>query len=289
MAVKPRAPIAPRSAASMENGARMAGRGVAPALAIAASLLVAAPGLVSAEPYLAGFVGAAFTEDKGLDTTQTNNPLSVNGVSFLDGTFKNIDFDTSVVFGGKVGYYFDYPVLGGNFGLELEVYHLEPDVASQNVTFSGTARTVFGTTLPPEFNTTIQKADIDVTTVGLNLLYRLELGQSDNFPHGRFQPYAGVGLGLFIATLSTTTTPFDMNRSIDDTDVQPGGQLLVGARFFLSPHVAVFAEYKFIQTAEFSFRFRETGTALGLPTTETARDQADLTQHQLLAGIGFHW
>ena len=289
MAVKPRAPIAPRSAASMENGARMAGRGVAPALAIAASLLVAAPGLVSAEPYLAGFVGAAFTEDKGLDTTQTNNPLSVNGVSFLDGTFKNIDFDTSVVFGGKVGYYFDYPVLGGNFGLELEVYHFEPDVASQTVVFSGTARTIFGTTLPPEFRTTIQKADIDVTALGLNLLYRLELSQSDNFPHGRFQPYAGVGLGLFIATLSTTTTPFDANKSIDDTDVQPGGQILVGARFFLSPHIAIFAEYKFIQTAEFSFRFQESATALGQPATETARDQADLTQHQLMAGVGFHW
>jgi opacity protein-like surface antigen len=273
----------------MENGARMMGRGVRPALAVAASLLLAVPGLAAAEPYLAGFVGAAITENNGLDTTQTNNPVSVNGVSFLDGTLKNIEFDTSVVFGGKVGYYFDHPALGGNFGLELEVYHFEPNVASQTVVFSGTARTIFGTTLPPEFRTTIQKADIDVTAVGLNLLYRLELGQSDNFPHGRFQPYAGVGLGLFVATLSTTTTPFDTNKSIEDTDTQPGGQILLGARFFLSPNIAIFAEYKFVQTAEFSFRFQETATALGLPATETARDQADLTQHQFLAGVGFHW
>jgi opacity protein-like surface antigen len=251
-------------------------------MAVVLSLLVfAVPSLASAEPYLEGFAGAAFTNDKNLDTK-----LGLSGlpVSVLDGTLKSVDFNTSPVFGGKVGYFFDRPFLGGNFGLELEAYHSEPDVASQTVTYSGLQLGA-----PVEFKTTIQKADIDLTTVALNLLYRLELYQSDNFPHGRFQPYAGVGLGLFIATLATTTTPFDTNKKIDDTNVQPGGQILAGARFFLTPHIALFAEYKFIQTAEFTFRFRETGTVGGLPTTETARDQSDLTQHQVLTGIGFHW
>lgn len=258
----------------------MVDRRVKRAIAIAASLLLAVPGIASAEPYLAGFVGAAFTQEKGLDTK-----LDLNGLSLIDGTLRDVDFDTSVVFGGKVGYYFDYPVLGGNFGLELEAYHFEPDVGSQTVTFSGMA---LG--FPPEFKTTIQKADIEVTSVALNLLYRLELGQSDVFPHGRVQPYVGVGLGLFIATLSTTTTPFVANKNINDTDVQPGGQVLAGARFFLTPHIALFAEYKFVQTAEFTFDFKASGTsALFGPATETARDQADLTQHQLLGGISFHW
>jgi opacity protein-like surface antigen len=278
--LKPRS--APRPGARMENGATTVSRLVKRAVAgVLSFLFLALPGLASGESYLEGFAGAAFTDEKNLDTK-----LKLSGlpVSVVDGTFKSVDFNTSPVFGGKVGYFFDHPFLGGNFGLELEAYHSEPDVASQNVTFTGQALGA-----PAEFKTTVQKADIDVTTVAFNLLYRLELYQSDNFPHGRFQPYAGIGFGLFIATLSTTTTPFDTNKRIDDTNVQPGGQALAGARLFLTPHIALFAEYKFVQTAQFTFRFRESGTVGGAPTTETARDQSDLTQHLVLTGIGFHW
>ena len=56
-------------------------------------------------------VGAAIAQDSNVD-----RPV------FGPATFKDVGFDTSVLFGGKAGIFFDTPVLVGNVGLELEVY-----------------------------------------------------------------------------------------------------------------------------------------------------------------------
>ena len=60
------------------------------------------PVAVSAEPYLAGFVGAAFTQSKDLATR-----LDLNGATVLDGDARGLEFETSLLFGGKVGYFLE--------------------------------------------------------------------------------------------------------------------------------------------------------------------------------------
>jgi opacity protein-like surface antigen len=94
---------------------------------------------------------------------------------------------------------------------------------------------------------------------------------------------------VLIAELSTTTTPFDVNKSISDTNVQPALQVLAGLRMLVTPNIAVFAEYKFLQSRTFTFDFKVPGTIGGGPFTETARDRSDITSHHLSAGVGFHW
>jgi opacity protein-like surface antigen len=237
------------------------------------------PGCVAGEPYAAGYVGAAITQDKDLRTE-----LEINGVPFVNGRAHDLSFDTSVVFGGKGGYYLDRPLLGGQLGAELDVYHFRPDAAAQRVRFTGLLAGV-----PGEARTRLQSADIEITAVTANLLYRFALLSQPQFPRGRVQPYIGIGAGAFIARLSTTTSPFDENKDIADTDVRPGVQALAGVRWFLTHNIAVFAEYKFVQTETFSFKFKESGTIFGFPATETARDRADITSHLLYGGIGFHW
>jgi opacity protein-like surface antigen len=250
------------------------------ALAVAlAGLGVLSPSSIAAEPYVLGYVGAAFTEDKDLRTE-----LELNGVPFVNGRAHDLSFDTSVVFGAKGGYYFDRTLLGGHIGAELDVYHFRPDLEAQRVRFTGLLAGVQGDT-----RTRLQSADIEVTAVTLNLLYRLALLQQPRFPRGRLQPYIGVGAGAFIARLSTTTSPFDENKDIADTDVRPGIQALAGVRWFFTRNLSVFAEYKFVQTDTFSFKFKESGTIFGFPATETARDRADITSHMLYGGLGFHW
>jgi hypothetical protein len=81
--------------------------------------------VMAAEPYVGLFVGAAIPQDSNVDQSV-----------FGPVTFKDVGFDTSVLFGGKAGIFFDTPVLGGNFGLELEVYHFQPDIDDQVVRFS---------------------------------------------------------------------------------------------------------------------------------------------------------
>lgn len=249
----------------------MSGRriGFALVLALAATLWLAPP--AAAEPYLAGFLGGALTQDTDVDSR-----VSVSGFAFLDGTLQDVELDTALAFGAKAGYFFERTVLGGQVGVELEVAHFRPDVPAQTVRFAGTLMgQPFDGRLP------VQDAELELTTIGLSALYRL--------PAGRLQPYGGVGVDLVIGRFSTSTTPLDANRTIEATDVQPGLHALAGARFFLTRHLALFAEYKFLHTGRLTFRATAGGTSGGTPVTERAIDRADLSTHLLVGGISFHW
>jgi len=249
-------------------------------LAAASVLALAAPAVAAAEPYGALFVGAAFTEN-----TDLKDKVDLGALAVADGTIKDLRIDTAPVFGGKLGYFFEPRVLDGNVGLELETYYFKADVEQQAARFSGT---VLGA--PFNGRLRVQNADIEVTTVALNALYRYPLGMSADFPRGRFQPYVGAGLGAFIAKLSTTTTPLDVNKDIHDTAARLGGQFLGGVRVFLTRNIGVFAEYKFVKTQTFEFNFKVPGTVFGgVPITETARDRTELTGHHRTAGISCHW
>jgi len=249
-------------------------------LGAAAVLALAIPAVAAGEPYGALFTGAAFTENSDLQ-----EQLNLGALSAADGTIKDLRIGTAPVHGGKLGYFFEPRVLDGNFGLELEAYHFKSDVDAQTARFSGTI-------LGAPFNGDLRlvSSDIEVTTVALNALYRYPLGMSEDFPHGRFQPYVGAGLGAFIAKLSTTTTPLDVNKDIHDTDTRLGGQFLGGIRVLVTRNIGLFAEYKFVKTQTFEFNFTVPGTVFGgVPVTETARDRTQLTGHQLTAGVSFHW
>jgi opacity protein-like surface antigen len=252
-------------------------------IVLCGGLALATAGPAHAELYLAVFGGTAFTESK---TTETRLDLTsgMGTVTLLDGTFSEVDFHDSLLVGAKLGYFFDRPLFGGQLGSELELSYTEPHASRQTVTFSGT---MLGS--PTTTDISIQSASFDVFGVAVNLLYRLPLLTSPGYPHGRLQPYIGAGAGAFIATMSTRTSPFDANTSVEDTDVRPGVQALAGLKFFVVRNVALFAEYRFTQTDEFEFNFRAHGTVGGSPATETARDRSDLTQHHAAFGLAIHW
>lgn len=222
--------------------------------ALLLTLLAVSP--ARAEWYASGYAGAAFSADTDVDVS-----VAAFGLSATD-TFKDVELDTSVVFGGKVGHYLEvFP----QFGLELEAYHFAPDVDNQTVQTNLSGPTQTGT------------ADIDVTGIGLNGLYRFQLLKESAYPRGRLQPYLGVGLGIFIANLETLV----LTQVDDDTDTQVGFQGIAGARYFVSKTVSLFAEYKFIQTSDFEFELSEGAL--------TGRIETDLTSHLIYAGIAFHF
>jgi opacity protein-like surface antigen len=246
---------------------------------VLAGLAFGTPSSLDAEPYFAVMGGVAITESQ-----KTETRLRLDGTTVLDGTFSDVDFRNSPLIGAKLGYFLNYPVLGGNFGAELESYYTEPHASRQTVTFSGNA---MGT--PSTFPISIQHASFEVFAVAVNVLYRYPLLTSPEYPYGRFQPYVGLGGGAFISTMHTRTSPLDHNHFIEDTDVAPGLQVLGGLKAFVLKNVALFAEYRFVDTADFNFHFKEPGTVGGAPVTETARDRSSLIQHQAVFGIAIHW
>ena len=209
--------------------------------------------------------------------------MNLGALTAADGTIKDLRIGTAAVYGGKLGYFFEPRVLDGNFGLELEASHFKSDVDAQTARFSGA---ILGA--PFNGDLRVVRSDIEVTTVALNGLYRYPLGMSEDFPRGRFQPYVGAGLGAFIAKLSTTTTPLDVNKDIHDTDTRLGGQFLGGIRVLVTRNIALFAEYKFVTTQTFEFTFNVPGTVFGgVPVTETARERLSTIEQATELGAGF--
>ena len=215
------------------------------------SLALGVPGRAHGELYLAVFGGTAISESK---TTETR--LNLDSTSVLDGKFREVDFLDSPLVGGKIGYFLPHPLLIGHVGAEFEFYYTQPRAPRQTVTFTGSA---FGA--PSSFRTGVQSADFEIYTLAVNVLYRAPFLTGADFPHGRAQLYGGAGAGAFIATMHTRTSPLDPNRRIQDTDVEPGVQVLGGVKFFLLRNLALFAEYRFVHTAEFTFDFKTNGTA----------------------------
>lgn len=122
--------------------------------------------------------------------------------------------------GGKGGYFFETrPWLG----LETELYTMKPDVKSQTI--------VGGTTTGRVFADNIGSIPLRLTTWAANLIIRSP-SMSEVF-----QPYGGMGYGLFFASSS--------KNGQSNVQISPGFNLIAGARYVLTPTWALFGEFKF--------------------------------------------
>jgi len=179
------------------------------------------PGISQAEIYLAGMGGFSFQNDF---TNVTSTGF------FSEIPLRDANLKSSWMAGGKMGFYMpDY----NWFGFETEGFLTEP-----------------------EFQPWIDQgvgAKLHVITWAFNALIR--------YPGKRFQPYLGVGGGLFFAEIDTDLP----GPSVSDNWV-PGLNLLGGVRGFLTDSIAIFAEYKYnsvkldLQTNIFNLRYGFEGT-----------------------------
>jgi opacity protein-like surface antigen len=154
--------------------------------------------------------------------------------------FQNFDLKNAVVYGGKLGY---FPG-NGAMGLELDVFNSQPNIKGMG---------------------DIPGIHLRVTNVGINLLLR--------YPGQTFQPYVGFGGAALIGHISQTV---DVQS---DTDVGFGINLLGGLRTFITPYVAIFAEYKYTRgTLTFSEAFGSVGGFSG-----------DYQAQHVVFGLSYHF
>ncbi len=193
-----------------------------------------------AEMYVAGQVGVTLPQSLG------NVEWSASGTT-LGGN--DLSLHNSVMYGAKLGYYFDSV---NWLGLETEVFNTTPNLKQQSLIIGGV-------------NTgTIPNVDFRVLTwAPVNLVVRYQMGA--------FEPYAGVGLGIFFSRLAQGGT------SSSSTDLGLNTQL--GLRYRVTKHVAVFGEWKF-NHANISHN-NAVGTGLNA--------SADYNVHHLVFGLGYHF
>jgi opacity protein-like surface antigen len=169
-----------------------------------------------AEWYIGGYGGIA---NPGAFSNVTASGSTLGG-GVSEVRLNDLELKSTLVGGAKVGYFFDKaPWLG----LETDVYTLKPTVKGQTVLGGTSSGRVFADYIGP--------IPLQLTTLAVDIIIR-----SPSISEV-FQPYGGMGYGLFFATSS--------QDGISNTQISPGFNLIAGARYALSPRWAFFGEFKF--------------------------------------------
>jgi len=179
-----------------------------------AGLVVDTP-RTSAEWFADLYVGGAFTQSDNV-TLRTPSPSGK-----VKARFEDAEFDSSFTLGGRFGRWLDtFPA----FGLALDAFGYDASIESQRT---------FVVTPGGNVSVRLRERDVSITAVSFDLMGRLPLLTTANFPHGRLQPYVSIGPALFIA---------DPDRAAADVSlgVKAGG----GVAWQMSKELAFFGEYR---------------------------------------------
>lgn len=202
---------------------------------------------VQAEMYVAGQAGISIP----------NKFSNVEGVDSLAGaTFSDLSLQNSVIYGAKLGYYFDSMKW---LGVETEVFNSTPHLKQQDVTASVGAASATAN-LPGQYVRVLNWAPI-------NIVVRYQIGQ--------LEPYAGIGMGVFFANLKDGAS----EESSSSTEVGLNTQL--GLRYLVTKNVSVFGEWKYNRA---NFNFSESS-----PTQATGGFKGDYSANILAFGVGYHF
>jgi hypothetical protein len=195
------------------------------------------PGVARAEPYVAAYLGGTFPLDA--EISQTGPPaLSASDVRV----------DESVVFGGKIGFWSDpIPWLG----VELDISGYTADIPAQTASGLSVTATDFG-----------------LTAFGFHVLGRIPLGPPVGDPFRRAYFYFGGGPAVMAVEVT--------RDSVSDDVAEVGVHAVAGFKFFLSPNIAFFAEYKFA-FVEVTFE------------TIAGTEDDELKINQVYGGIAYHF
>jgi opacity protein-like surface antigen len=185
----------------------------------------------------------------GVNIPQSLSNVEYSAVGVTVGG-NDLSLHKSVMYGAKLGYYFDSLKW---LGVETEVFNSTPHVKQQDVTIGGIP---LGTA--PGLNFRV------LTWAPVNIVVRYQAGA--------FEPYAGVGLGVFFTRLS------DGTDSSSSTDVGLNTQL--GLRYRVNPNLSLFGEWKYNHA---NINHNNFLGANGLDVS------ADYSAHLLAFGVGYHF
>jgi opacity protein-like surface antigen len=211
------------------------------------------------EWYVAGFGGVTLGHNFN-DVERTGAGAGLNQ--------EDIGLKNSVVYGGKIGYFL--PDRLNWLGFEAEGFNTTPHFEQQG---------------------SVPGSHLRVTTAAFNVVARAQLAcdddrtdrsdiggrsrgtspERDNRGLCHFQPYVGVGPGVFFARASNNGTSSSDNGVV-------GFNAVAGVRYFFTEHVALFGEYKYNRA---TFEFDAVAGGGGLT--------GDYSASHVVGGLSFHF
>ncbi len=174
----------------------------------------------------------------------------LNAPSFDTTDVGSVKLNKDLYYGGKIGHFFDDR--GFNwFGLEVDMYRSTPGIQQQTLP----------TSTNPRLSGKIPGADLLVHSLAFNALVRVT-----GYRY-KVEPYAGLGIGLNMGNISS-------GNFRPEAAFAPSFNILAGVKYFLTPQIAPFIEYKY-NFAQFTF--------------DRSNITADYRANLFMFGVAYHF
>ncbi len=191
------------------------------------------------ELYIGGQIGTTLFGDNNkltrVDLTDLGDPPG--STLTPPGSMSGRDLASSPVLGGKIGYYFPHVPW---VGLEAEAYYTTPHIEEQSTRVSlipGSILNGVGSVTGGDAITGFSGDHFRVITIApFNLMVR--------YHKTRFQPYFGIGPGIFLARVKTTIVGLEGTQS----STRVGLNVKLGGEYFFTRHISGFGEVRYNYT-----------------------------------------
>lgn len=226
--------------------------------------------------YIAQYTGITAVRSSDLRLVQ---PRAGTDVTYKDVGYEGRPRQGSPNYGFKAGYFLPR---APRVGLEVEYNHTKMYArVGERKQLSGVWQGQPVNTTEPLSNR-VQRYQISngVNSLSFNVLYRLPLVTSANYPEGRLQPYIGGGPQYtYLYSINT------VNGLRVKEKYQPNGwgyQLIGGVRYLATPHIGFFAEGKY-QHGDATSLVADQGDEKG------GRGFTDIRIAQLIGGVFYQF
>jgi opacity protein-like surface antigen len=166
-------------------------------------------------------------------------------------------YDTSFTFGGRIGY---WPDLFQYFGFAWDMSYFQADS---------------------------EKVDFTIVPLSLLFMFRWPLLTSDDYPHGKIQPYLAGGPSVIYYDMSVDFRP-TVSKKVSDWSFDTGWDLRAGLLYQFHKNFALFGEYRYTHY-KINYKDETDAWILGFEPSTRLKVDTTLDTHHFLTGISFRF
>jgi opacity protein-like surface antigen len=212
------------------------------------ALISLKPALIRAEWLADLYLGAAITDDSEVKVDRYFSRQSAS---------ERTSYDTSFTFGGRIGYW-------------LDVFHYLGFAADLSY-----------------FQTDSEKVDFEIVPFSILFMLRWPLLISDDYPHGKIQPYLGGGPSIIYYDMTVDFRP-TVSEKVSDWSLENGWDFRAGLLWQFHRNFGIFGEYRYTHY-EINYKDETEEWILGYEPRTRLKVETTLDTHHFLTGISFRF
>jgi opacity protein-like surface antigen len=212
------------------------------------ALISLKPALIRAEWFTDLYLGAAITDD---------SEVKVEGFFPKESASERTNYDTSFAFGGRMGYW-------------LNFFHY--------IGFAGDLS---------YFQADSEKVDFSIVPFSILFMLRWPLLISDDYPHGKIQPYLGGGPSIIYYDMTVDFRP-TVSEKVSEWSFENGWDFRAGLLWQFHRNFGIFGEYRYTHY-KIHYKDETEEWILGFEPRTRLKVDTTLDTHHFLTGISFRF